>query len=247
MIDISANYLDQYLLLFARDGKELGSTRVPSVVWTGAEIAYCKPGLQSRLVPVPPACRMEGFNEVRVLPVGRSEHCSLGHFLVFDDWIPYQSGWERRYEPYHRYEGEKLCHMTSPEVAMVQDPSASNGQAQQASPAFEGCLAYGPYTILAPGSYRAEFALKVEDNRSTDVVATIDSCAFGGDQILHSRPLRGVDFPSANQYTVFSFSFDADDELDLVEFRVTVHAKAKVTLDYVDVTRTGVASSSDER
>jgi hypothetical protein len=136
--------------------------------------------------------------------------------------------------------------MVSPAVTTIQDPSASNGQAQQATSAFEGCLAYGPYTILAPGRYRAEFALKVEDNSSTDVVATIDSCAFGGDQILHSRPLRGVDFPSAKLYNVFSFYFDADDELDLVEFRVSVHAKAKVTLDYVDVTRTA-ASTSDER
>jgi hypothetical protein len=247
MIDISANALGCYLLRFARDGKELGSTRVPSVEWTGAESAYCKPGLQSRLVPVPPACRTEGFNEVRVFPAGRSEHFSLGHFLVFDEWIPYQSGWERRYEPYHRYEGEKLNHPNSPEVTTIQDPSASNGQAQQASSAFEGCLVYGPYTILSPGHYRVEFALRVEDNRSTDVVATLDSCAFGSEEILHSLPLRGVDFPSTNQYTVFSFTFDADDELDLVEFRAIVHAKAKVTLDYIDVTRTGAASSSDER
>jgi hypothetical protein len=196
---------------------------------------------------VPPACRAEGFNEVRVVPAGRSEHFSIGHFLVFDDWIPYQSGWDRHYDPYHRYEGEKLSHMASSAVSTIQDPSASNGQAQQALSTFEGCLAYGPYTILAPGRYRAEFALKVEDNTSTDVVATIDSCAFGGEQILHSRPLRGVDFPSARQYTVFSFCFDADDELDLVEFRVSVHTKAKVTLDYVDVTRTATATTSDER
>ena len=230
-----------------RDGKELGVTRVPSVEWTGAESAYCKPGLQARLVPVPPACRTAGFDEVRVQPAGRSEHFSLGHFLVFDEWIPNQTGWERRYDRYRRYEGEKLNHWNSPAITTVEDPSASNGQAAQATSAFEGCLAYGPYTILSPGRYRAEFALKVEDNTPSDAVATIDSCAFGGELILHNRPLRGVDFPAANQYGLFSFCFDAEDELDLVEFRVTVHARAKVTLDYVDVTRTETANTGDER
>ncbi len=220
---------------------------MPAVEWTGAEKAYCKPGLQSRLVQVPSACRAAGFNEVRIQPLGGSEHFALGHFLVFDEWIPNQTGWERRHDPYRRYEGEKLCHPDSPAVTTIQDPSASNGQAQRADATFEGCLAYGPYTILSPGRYRADFFLKVEDNTSTDVVATIDSCAFGGEQILHFRPLRGVDFPAANQYAVFSFNFDADDELDLVEFRVAVHAKAKVTLDYIDVTRTESVNAGDER
>src|SRR5262249_13678650 len=57
MIDIGADFLDEYALLFLRNGKELGTTRVPPVAWTGAEHPYGEPGLQSRLVPVPLACR----------------------------------------------------------------------------------------------------------------------------------------------------------------------------------------------
>ncbi len=246
MINISANYSDRYTLLFARDGRELGSTRVPSVEWTGAEAAYCEPGLQSRLVPVPPACRTAGFNEVRIQPAGRSEHFALGHFLVFDEWVPNQSGWEHRYDPYRRYEGEQLKHPDSPHVTTIPDPSASNGQARQATSVYQGCLTYGPYVLLGPGHYRVAFALQVQDNTTTDVVATIDSCAFGNEQILNRRPLRGVDFPSPRHYTLFHIDFDADDELERVEFRVIVHAKAQVTLDYIDVTRIDAANPNDQ-
>lgn len=237
MIDLSAHYSDEYSLVFIRDGRELGTVRVPGVQWTGAESAYCRAGLQSRLVPVPPACRSEGFNEARLIPLGRSQHFSVGHFLVFDDWIPYQSGEGRQLERYHRYEGEKLNRLESAEVATIEESSASNGQCRQATASYQGCMAYGPYTLLAPGRYRVDFALKVADNTSSEVVAMIDSCAFGGEQSLQMRSLRGTDFSKANQYQIFSFTFNAEDELDLVEFRAIVPGKTAVTLDYVDVTR----------
>ena len=117
------------------------------------------------------------------------------------------------------------------------DSSASAGQARQAVASFQGCLAYGPYTPLPDGRYRIDFALKVEDNTSSDTVAVIDSCVYGGQQVLQSRTLSGVDFACPDHYAVFSLTFDAEDDLDLVEFRVLVLGKTKVTLDYVDVTR----------
>jgi hypothetical protein len=245
MIDISAHFADEYSLLFLRDGKELGTARVPSVMWTGAESAYCQPGMQSRLVQVPDACRLEGFSEVRVTPVGRPELFVLGHFLVFDEWIPHQSGDGVPTDPYHRYEAEKMSRLDSSAVTNTADSSASAGQARQAASSFQGCLAYGPYTLLSAGRYRIDFALKVEDNTSSEAVATIDSCVFGGQQILQSRTLSGVDFASANQYAVFSITFDAADELDLVEFRVLTLGKTAVTLDYVDVTRLAAAPTNE--
>lgn len=245
MIDISANFADEYMLWFSRDGRKLGKTRVPSVDWTGAEIAYCEPGLQSRLVAVPPACRDGGFNEVRVVPLGRSPHFSIGHFLVFDEWIPYSPGWVRPGENYHRHEGENMSRLDSAEVMTVADASASAGQARQASAAFQGCMAFGPYLPLPPGRYRVDFALKIDDNTSIDTVANLDAYAFAGQQRLQFRPLRGRDFSAPNQYQVFSFTFDAADELDLVEYRVLVPGKTKVTLDYVDVTRLTAEKSSE--
>jgi hypothetical protein len=125
----------------------------------------------------------------------------------------------------------------SEEVTTIADASASAGHARQATAGFQGCMAFGPYLPLPPGRYRVEFALKVDDNTSTDTVATIDAYAFAGQQRLQVRPLRGSDFSSANQYQVFSFTFDAEEELDLVEYRVIVPGSTKVTLDYVDVTR----------
>ncbi|HWG42019.1 MAG TPA: hypothetical protein VN688_04475 [Gemmataceae bacterium] len=237
MIDISADFADEYSLLFLRGGKELGQTHVPAVEWTGSEIAYCKPGLQSRLVQVPLACRKLGFNEVRITPLGRPQQFTIGHFLVFDEWLPLRSERAIPTDPYRRYEGEKMARLDSAEVTNLADASASAGQARQAAASFQGCMAYGPYTPLSPGRYRIDFALKVEDNTSSDAVAMIDSSACGGQQLLQSRMLSGGDFASADQYAVFSITFDAEDELDLVEYRVMTLGKTAVTLDYVEVTR----------
>src|SRR5579883_1943660 len=245
MIDITANFADEYMLFFYRAGRALGKTRVPSVDWTGAEIAYCEPGLQSRLVPVPPACREGGFDEVRVKPLGRSPHFSIGHFLVFDEWIPPTPGIARPSENYHRHEGERMSRQDSAEVTTVADASASAGHARQATAAFQGCMAFGPYLPVLPGRYRVDFALKIDDNSSSDTVATLDAYAFAGQQRLQVRPLRGTDFSRANQYQVFSFTFDAEEELDLVEYRVLVPGKVKVALDYVDVTRLSEVKTSE--
>lgn len=97
-------------------------------------------------------------------------------------------------------------------------------------------MAYGPYTILAPGRYRVDFALKVAENLSSDIVATIDSHAYTGEQCLQSRGLRGTDFVRAGDYQVFSLMLDVEEELDMVEYRVIVSGKTVVTLDYIDVT-----------
>jgi hypothetical protein len=245
MIDIAANFADEYMLWFYREGRKLGNVRAPSVDWTGAEIAYCEPGLQSRLVAVPHACREGGFDEVRVTPLGRSPHFSIGHFLVFDEWIPDTPSGVRPGENYRHFEGERLSRLESEEVTTIADASASAGQARQATPGFQGCMAFGPYLPLPPGRYRVDFALKVDDNASTETVAALDAYAFAGQQRLQALPLRGSDFSSANRYQVFSFTFDAEEELDLVEYRVLVPGKATVTLDYVDVTRLAAEESSE--
>jgi hypothetical protein len=245
MIDIAANFEDEYLLLFFRDGQPLGKTRVSAVAWNGSEIAYSEPGLQARLVAVPAACQPDGFDEVRVTPLGRSQHFAIGHFLVFDEWIPYCSGRSGPGENYHRYEGEQMSRVDSAEVATVADASASAGQARQATAVFQGYLAFGPYLPMQPGRYRIDFALKIEDNTSTKTVATVDASAYGGKQTLQVRPLRGRDFTAANQYQVFSLNFDVEEELDLVEYRVLLAGKTKVTLDYVEVTRQPLECTSE--
>jgi hypothetical protein len=235
MIDLSANYCDAYTLVFLHDGRALGTARVPPVEWTGAEFVYCSPGLQSRLVSVPSACRSQGFNEVRLIPRGGSASFVVGHFLVFEEWIPYQRLEDGQQERYHRYEGEKLHSPPTPEITILDEAAASGGHSRQATASYQGCIAYGPYTFLAPGRYRIDFALKVTDNCSSDVVATIDSCALRGERILQTRTLRGTQFSTANKYQSFDFTIDTEDELDFVEFRVMAAGKTNVTLDYVDV------------
>jgi hypothetical protein len=237
MIDIAANYADEYLLEFFRAGQNLGQTRVSAVAWNGAESAYCEPGLQSRLVAVPEACRTGGFEEVRITPLGSSPHFALGHFLVLDEWIPFRSGSLRPGHDYRRYEGEQMFRLDSAEVATVADVSASAGQARQAAAAFQGYLAYGPYLPLPAGRYRIDFALKIEDHTLSETVAVLDVSTYGGRLSLQVRSLRGSDFTSANQYQVFSLPLDVDEEVDPVEYRVFLSGKTKVTLDYVDVLR----------
>src|SRR5262249_23675404 len=63
-IDFAADHTSAFDLTLQRDGAEVVTLVVPAVPWHGA--CYGPPGLQARLVPVPPAARLRGWDRVVV-------------------------------------------------------------------------------------------------------------------------------------------------------------------------------------
>jgi hypothetical protein len=86
LIDVAANFCDEYHLAFYRGDELLGSLNVPNVPWTGAVLFfYPPPGIQSRLLRLPESLRNRPWDRVLVRPTGSSTDRSLGHVLVFGE------------------------------------------------------------------------------------------------------------------------------------------------------------------
>lgn len=86
LIDMAANFRDEYQLGFYRGEELLGKMQVPAVLWTGAVFYYYPPGgIQSRLLCLPESLRKHPWDRIVVSPVGSSTERSLGHFLVFNE------------------------------------------------------------------------------------------------------------------------------------------------------------------
>jgi hypothetical protein len=239
LLDVSANFLDQYRLTFYQGAEVVATTWVPPVFWSGC--AYDLPGMQSRLVPLPPPCRTQAWDRVLLTPVISHECASVGHFLVYQEDLPYRPdrtlvpGEQRRYEGEHLYPG-------SPDVVLAADPSASRGRVQQAPAGHTGYLTRGPACFLAPGRYRVDFAVAIVDAVPGEV-ATIDVTADGCRKAVRSRALEAADFPGPGRFTIHSLTLDVTEELEAVEFHVKALGKTAIALDYVDLTCLGAPAT----
>jgi hypothetical protein len=117
LIDVAANFSDEYQLTFYRGEELLEELNVPTVPWTGAVFYYYPlPGIQSRLLRVPDSLRNRPWDRVVVRPVvsgpdscdiwrssrprdhvvacpaASSTERSLGHFLIFDEDVARRIG-----------------------------------------------------------------------------------------------------------------------------------------------------------
>lgn len=92
LIDVAANFNDEYQLGFYQGEKLLGWLPVPSVPWTGAVFSYPPGGIQSRLVSIPDSLRKRSWDRVMVRSTGSSTERSLGHFLVFGEDVARRTG-----------------------------------------------------------------------------------------------------------------------------------------------------------
>jgi hypothetical protein len=79
LIDVSAASWDRCVLTFFADDVALARLILPPVPWTGA--ASGDPGLQTRLLPVPPDLSGRAWTRVVIAPASDAGFC-LGHFLV---------------------------------------------------------------------------------------------------------------------------------------------------------------------
>jgi hypothetical protein len=234
LLDVSAHFLDQFRLAFYRGADLVGTARVPAVLSPG--FTYGPPGLQSRLVPLPAACREKPWDRVVMTPLVHYDCASIGHFLVYRQELPYRYPHAPAPGQQRRYEGEVLPPWDLPAIRAVPDPSASGGQVRRAAAGYSGLMACGPYTFLPPGRYRVDFTLAVAE-KAAGAVTTIAVATDCGLKHLRSRELDGSDFAAPGGFGCHSITLDVAEELDGVEFLVSSTGKTAVSLDCIDLTR----------
>ena len=69
-------------------------------------------------------------------------------------------------------------------------------------------LVFGPWEAFPKGRYTAHFILRVQDNTSDEVVATLEVVGTHGKHVFRRHFLRGNDFARAGKYQTFPLSFD---------------------------------------
>jgi hypothetical protein len=234
LLDVSANFSDQFRLSFFRGQTLVATAHVPAVWWPGN--TYDAPGMQARLVPLPDACHREAWDRVVVAAAGGATCCNVGHFLVYQQELPYR--FRHGLEPgqQRRYEGENLLPFGQSLVRAAADPAASSGRLGRADAGGVQVLTYGPYAFLPPGRYRVDFTLAVDD-AGPGPVASLAIVADGGRTPVRKRELEGTDFPAAGRFTCHGFTLDVAEDLDGVEFRVESRGRTGVSLDCIDLTR----------
>jgi hypothetical protein len=238
LLDVSADWIDQFRLVFYRGEERIATARVPVVWWTGA--AYGTPGMQSRLVPLPAACGERAWDRVVMTPLIGHNCATVGHFLVYRQELPYRCTPALTPGQQRRYEAETLPAPDGPSVRLAPNLAASGERVRQAAAGYAGLLSFGPYAFLPPGRYRVDFTLAVGEVVDAPV-AVLDVSADCGLTLVRSRELDGTDFPAPGRFCRRSIVFDVAEELDAVEFRVSVTGRTAVSLDCIDLTCLGAA------
>jgi hypothetical protein len=237
MLDVAADAGSAFYLSFYRGEERVGTLRVPAVPWTGAAYDVSNMGIYARLLPLPEPLRGCVWDRavIRPLASGRKRH-SVAHFLVYHDALSLPPPPPPRRLTWHRFEAEELNTFLNPETSSVADPAASGGRVRKANKAFRGVVVYGPYIGLDAGRYRADFALRVHGPVPAGKIACLMVTAAADAQLLARKELTGADLRDGDGYQVIRVPFEANAELDNVEFRVDAYGAAPVSVDYVDLT-----------
>jgi hypothetical protein len=237
-LDVGAGH-DDWLELELYAGEErLGTVEVPQVPFHGAHYEY--PGIQARLLALPPALQGRAFDRVVVRPRANvTAAVTLAHLLVRPDDVPDTGINLSQRVPRVRLEAEWLPTYAdlgdNSMASSTTDAQASAGRVRQVSATFAGVVNFTHYLSLPAGRYRLDFAVRVGDNSSSDEVAQIDAVCFAPGALLAARSLRGVDFPAAGQFTTHSLTLDLPDEANFLVFRFLSSGKTSVALDYLDI------------
>lgn len=109
----------------------------------------------------------------------------------------------------------------------IEDNSSETGYVIFAEKAkTTGTVLYGPYISLFPGSYIAEYWLKITENTSSMIVA-MDVATMEGKNVIARKELFGGDF-NGSEWGQYTLPFQVNSISDLYEFRV-------FTTGYVDL------------
>lgn len=245
LLDVGASHDCRLELEFFEGAQHRGSLAVPAVPWTGA--CYEPAGIQSRLLPLPPALRDQPWDRIKVRSRLEGAAASLGHVLVFAEDVP-GVGPERPAPPIRRtrLEAEELMPINpGTPYSDDADPKASRGRARRAAVDFHCCFSYTPRLFLPPGRYRLECALKVDDNTSREEVASLIARSLSPLMPLAERSLRGSDFAAAGHYVIQSLVFEVPEETEGVQLGVASAGKTPIALDYLDLIPEPAVSPSD--
>jgi hypothetical protein len=236
VLDVGAGYEEVFDLEFYAGDRPRGRLRVPAVPITGSSSEY--PGIQSRLLELPPGLRTEPWDRIFVRRRPGSTTIHLGHILVRDDGVPDTGVAPSCRVPRLRLEGEWLPTFASLAedllAASTPDPQASAGRVRQVPAGFAGVVTFTNFLNLPAGRYRLDFAIRADAKAVPEEIATLDAMSFSLGSLLATRSLRGSDFPGTG-FVVQSLDLDLPEETDCVVFRLVSNGKAALALDYLDI------------
>jgi hypothetical protein len=247
-IDFSATAGNHYLLHFYRGETLLGRVRVPAVTWAGA--CYTPPGLQSRLVPLPPGLQKETWDRILVEAFASFVDFRVGHLLVFQEEVPYRSAWPEGGSGERRFEGELLGRSMGMKDAdggdcLLDDRAASGGKSFRfpgETPQLFICI---PELRLAAGRYRADFVMRAEEGSPGEHPLTLEARADVGRIHLGQCDVTAVELTHGTGYGHHGFDFELAEETDMVQLHLLREGPgATLVLDYIGLTYLGPASAT---
>ncbi|HTU21216.1 MAG TPA: hypothetical protein VMG10_24395 [Gemmataceae bacterium] len=235
VLDVGASAESRLEVEFYRGAARLGGLVVPSVPWTGA--CYDKPGIQSRLLPLPAMLCERSWDRLLLRPRADSPNVCLAHVLVFADGIPGLD--EERLlprVPRIRLEAEELLPI-NPGTPFTDDAdaTASGGHVRRAAVDLRCCVNCTPRLFLPAGRYRLECALKVDSNSTTDDVITLLVGCLSPQAKLAEHTLRGSDFSAAGRWETHQVTFEVPEEMENVQFGIVDSGKTPITVDYLEL------------
>ncbi len=222
LIDLGANYSNQFDLVFYRGEERLGDLHVPAVPLTGA--SFERPGIQARLLSLPAPLAANKWDRILVNPVAGTGNLCLAHFLVFAERLPDPLSHPDKFPPRVRLTANDLY----PRLSQGGDPSSI-------PPAGAETLICSPEVTLPPGRYRLDYAIKVEDNASASEVAYLGVLCHLPLRTLAERTLHADDFHRAGEYVTQTMTFEIAEETDFILFGLAALGGASVSLDHIDL------------
>jgi hypothetical protein len=236
LIDLGAAFDGHYEITFHNGAENLGRAYVPRANLPAISTPYLQgPGIQSRLVTVPPAARARGWTWATVRGAGGPGTFTLSHFLVYGDARRRVSARQMPVGGRWRFPSESLASWLQGPSAMVADPLASAGKARFAPPGVTNVLVHGPYLFLEPGRYRVEFHARAEVGAETGPAGYVDVSSECGKRVHARRSLDVSDFAGPPGYRKITLELETDVDLSDCEFRLVSIGKVPLYADRVEL------------
>jgi hypothetical protein len=236
LLDLGAAFDGHYEITFHNGAETLGRVYVPRANFPGLSTPYLPgPGIQSRLVTIPPAARARGWTTATVRGAGGPGTFTLSHFLVYGDARRHVSARQMAAGGRWRFPCEHMASWRPGPAGMAADSLASEGKARFAPGNFSGVLVHGPFLFLEPGRYRVEFHVRADVGAAAGPVASVHVSSECGKHVHVQRQLVAADFAGPPGYRQFSVEFETDVDLSDCEFRVVSFGKVPRYADRVEL------------